>query len=43
MDNEVLKELQITELENRIEFGVCGGVGDTQCDDALNDTTCKDR
>lgn len=27
MNNNILKELDITELEERVEFGLCGGGG----------------
>lgn len=27
MENNILKELKITELEERVEFGLCGGSG----------------
>lgn len=34
--NEILEEFNISELEDRVEFGLCGGSGgggnDTECD-----------
>ena len=28
MDNNAIEEIEISELEDRIEFGICGGGGD---------------
>ena len=33
MDNSVIEEIEISELEDRIEFGICGGGDDGGGDD----------
>lgn len=46
MNNNILEELNITELEERVEFGLCGGSGGEGGDSdkcSISVANCPDR